>query len=59
MKKLGYAIHRLGMEYKALHKPSGHELSIETVKITGCAFIGAAVLKLIDTGFGMLLGFIL
>lgn len=59
MKKTKHIFHRLCAEYKAMRKPSGRELVIETSKIAGCACIAAIMLKIVDTGFAALLGLIL
>lgn len=59
MSKIKHIFHRLGAEYKAMHKPSGRELVIWTSKIAGCACIAAVALKIVDTGFAALLGLIL
>lgn len=59
MKKITYAVKRLATEYKNMHKPGGRELIKDSLKITCTAVACALILKVIDTGFGALLGLIL
>lgn len=59
MKKIKYTLKRLATEYQTTHKPDRRRLMKDTVRIAGTAFIGAVVLKLVDTGFAALLGLVL
>lgn len=50
---------RLGAEYRSMHRPDKKTLVKDTARTAGTAFIAAAVLKIVDTGFAAVLGLIL
>lgn len=59
MKKICYGIKRLIIEYKTMHKPDRKTLMKDTFRIAGTAMAAGIILKIVDTGFAALLGFIL
>lgn len=59
MKKIGYAVHRLALEYKGMHRPGRKELLKKSARVTGTAAIAAVILKIVDTGFAAFLALIL